>query len=262
MRFSVLALLSLVLVTGVAQAGPAPVFGPQTFERTMGASDVYSEVFEVADAGAYFVYVRNGDNEATRVSSATVAINGTTILGSQDFTENTAGFRRPIPLTQGSNTIDVEILGDPGSFLTIAVGRPGEPPLFVHGRVVLPWGRHDSERELILALKNGSPHAPRLLRAIFFNPAGEPVATSQRIPLPPHGSLAASLDDLIALGAWQVGSVEIFYAGPGVARVFGTARQIGLACGQSETQSLEAAGHQIFRGLPDGEDRERLRRIR
>lgn len=252
-RSAVLALLGAVLLAGAVHAGPQPVFGPQTFERTMGVSDLYDETFDVAEAGPYVLYVRNGDSEATRVDSATVEINGVAILTPQDFSESQAGFRRSVDLVQGSNTLVVDVAGDPGAFLTIAVGRLGELPVFVHGHIVLPWGRHDSERTLILAFKNGSPRAPRLLRAIFFNPAGEPVAVSPRFPLPPHGSLAAMVDTLIAEGQWEIGSVEVFYTGPGVARVFGTARQVHLATGQSETQSLEHGGHRIYRGRRDSE---------
>ena len=62
----------------------------------MGASDLYDETFEAAEAGPYVLYVRNGDSEATRVNSATVQINGVAILIPRDFSENQAGFRRSV----------------------------------------------------------------------------------------------------------------------------------------------------------------------
>ena len=119
--------LALFCCIGTALAQPTAAFGPQTFE--------------VERAAAYLLFVRNGDGEMSRVDGATVTINGFEVVRAGDLTADKAG-----------------------SFLTLAIGRPGEPPVFVHGRLVLPWGRNDDERTLTLALKNGSHRFPRAVR--------------------------------------------------------------------------------------------------
>ena len=241
---------ALAIATAVALATPAgatPLFGPQTYERTSGASDVYEDRFD-APAGSYTMFLRNGDAESHRVSSATVSVNGTTVLAPADFDEQTAGLQVRIELEEGSNTVSVELSGDPGSFITLAIGPVGERPRFVRGRLILPWARHVPERALVLAFKNGSPHAPRALRVLFYAPSGEIVAASERLALSPSGSVALPVDALIDRGQWEVGSIEVVFAGHGVARVFGSVRWIDPIAGEVELSALEPAGLRVFRG--------------
>jgi hypothetical protein len=246
--------LALLLCAGTASAQPGPVFGPQTLERTTGETDVYSETFESPSAGEFLLFLRNGDEEGSRVTSATVEINGDAVVQPSDLNDNLPGLRRRVRLEAGANEIAVELAGAPGSFVTVAILPPGVPPLFVHGRLLLPWGRNDAERGLALALKNGSLRAPRALRVVFFRPNGEVAAASERIVLPPRASLAAAVDDLIAAGSWEIGSVEIYYAGPGTARLFGTARHWSVPTFDTEVQTLINAGAKVFRPRPERSD--------
>jgi hypothetical protein len=243
---------TLLLAAGVVLAGePAPVFGPQTFERTSGETDVYTESFDSPQAGPFVLYLRNGDDECSRVASATVEVNGTLVVNPSDLNEEVAGLQRPVELQAGQNELVVRLNGAPGSFVALAIASPGPPPRFVHGRLLLPWGRNDTERGLALALKNGSPHGPRAIRVVFFNPAGEFVAAAERFVLPPRASMAATVEDLIAAGDWRVGSVEIYYAGPRAGRLCGTARHFFNDPATTEIQTLINAGYQQFRSRPD-----------
>jgi len=88
-----------------------------------------------------------------------------------------------------------------------------------------------------------------VMRVVFFNPDGTVAAATDRMTLPPRGSMAASVDQLLGDAEWTAGSIEVFYAGPGVGRMFGSARHVTL--NQADVQSLEHAGFKVFRGRSD-----------
>jgi hypothetical protein len=250
MRLKPFVIAAIVLLTAAASA-PAkadPVFGPQTFERTTGSSDAYAETFQSPVDGRFVLYVRNGDEEGTRASSGSISVNGVEVVRPSDLNEQVPGLSRSVRLQAGTNEIDVVLHGSPGAFVTVAIVPRGEPAVFVAGRLLLPWGRNDGEALLALALKNGSHRFPRAVRVVFFNPQGEVVAKSGRILLPPRASVARSSLELMTDGNWTAGSIEVFYAGPGLSRVFGSARQADLTLDSSEVQTLSHAGHHLFRG--------------
>ena len=244
--------IALLLACGPGAAwaddGPGPVYGPQTFENLDEGGNAFEESFQVEAPGRYILYVRNGDDESSRVASLAITVNGETVVDAIDL-EQTRGMREPVELPEGANGLTVEITGPAGSFVTVAIAPPDGPPVFVHGRLLLPWGRSDGERALALALKNGSPRFARVVRIVFFMPDGSVGATTPRIPIPPRGSLAFPVAEIVEGTDWQFGSVEIFYTGRGTARLFGSARHIGA--NQSDVQSLEHAGRGLFRARSD-----------
>jgi len=253
--FSIVALL----FGSLAHADATLVFGPQTYERTMSPTD-YSESFEVSEGGDFVIALHNGDAEESRASAATVRLNGETVIHEFEVTPQVSGLLRPVELVAGRNEIEVTLDGDPGAFLTLAIARPGHAPVFVHGRLILPWGRNDEERRLALAFKNGSLVAPRAFRALFLHPDGSLAGASPRITLPPRGSGVFRVTDLLPDGGFTAGSVEIYYAGPGLARLFGSARQISLPLGDSDVEPLEHAGHRVHRPRLASSDDPRSRR--
>jgi len=74
-------------------------------------------------------------------------------------------------------------------------------------------------------LRNDSRHAPRAFRVLFYGPGGALVAASEPRPLPPRGSAAFNVEQLMDNGSWSLGSLEVIYTGPGPGRLFGSARQ-------------------------------------
>ncbi len=66
--------------------------------------------------------------ELTRVSSATLTLNGRTLLGPSAFKKNDHHLALDVTLLQGANELDVELRGEPGSSMAITLGGPGEPP--------------------------------------------------------------------------------------------------------------------------------------
>ncbi len=264
MKHGIRSLCVAFVVTGLSVPVSAdlqmPAFGPQSFELTAGQLQLFTESFASEVAGEFVLHLRNGDGESSRVSGVSVVLNGASIVMATELTGETAGLKRPVLLQAGNNELVVETEGPPGSFVTIVVAAVGEQPVFVSGRLLLPWGRNDGEHLLSLALKNDSRKGPRVFKVIFYNPGGEIVAASEKLPLPPQGSVAFPIDEVIAKGAWQAGSLEIIYTGPGKGRLFGSAKQIDLSpIPQSETVALEQAGMTVSEGQPRLQGRPRPR---
>jgi hypothetical protein len=251
----VLSTLVSIAAIGFVAADHGPDFGPETFVLTDDGVRTFQQSFSVEQEGTYLLILGNGDDEGNRTESAIVEVNGASVIGAGEVTIDTGGVARPLELAAGTNELVVSLEGAAGSFAVVALGRPDRPPVFATGRLLLPWGRNDQERVLSLALKNGSPRFPRRVRAVFYGPGGSVTGVSEWVTMPPRGSLASTVDALLAEGEFVAGSVEIFWAGPGTARVFGTARQIDLPPGvSSDIESLQPAGLRVFRGsdVPEG----------
>ena len=210
---------ALVLAAALPAAAE-PVFGPMPFVKTEPGPQVFTETFTSPSAGRYALWVHNGDDGA-RVPAATIAVNGVVIVSESDFRRPVERFWKPVGLLAGENTLTVQLKGDPGGYLTLAIVPAGAPPELVVGRLVLPWGSRDPQ--LVLSLKNGSHAFKRWVKVNFYDPAGQLVAASERFALEPRASRSSAVTDLVATGSWTEGSIEIFYSGPDGSRLFGTA---------------------------------------
>ncbi len=247
-----LTLVVLALV-GVAAAPVAadPLFGPATFERTAGGTDIFSETFEAPAPGPAYVWVVNGDESGSRVTSGSIEVNGRMVANEADFSRRVTHFARPATLLAGSNTITVALNGQPGSFITVSIGRPPEPPDLTTGRLVIPYA---TTSNLVIDLKNGSHRSDRKVRIVFYDAFGTPVARSERLMLGPRASFSLPVINLIANGAWSEGSIEVFYAGDGPGRVFGQAVVQESTTSVASVVPLQEAGHRRldpFRLTPD-----------
>jgi hypothetical protein len=124
-----------------APQGPNPPITPsgvaifgQTYTRTTGPTDDFTSTITVPAWASqpFFLHVVNGDAGGNhRVSSATVAINGNTLIAESVFNQNIASIDCAIQLTT-SSTLQVDLDSKPGSFLTItalAKSLDHTPPL-------------------------------------------------------------------------------------------------------------------------------------
>jgi RHS repeat-associated protein len=142
-------------------AGTFTVFGPKTYIREKGKPEEIKETFYVRSlTGSYKLIVENGlyletedDDDAphlssphrgegggegkdkdkekkkTRVSSAEIEINGKEVIEEKDFNKKVKKIERTILLNNGNNTIEVEVKGKPGAFITIKIeGEDNTPP--------------------------------------------------------------------------------------------------------------------------------------
>ena len=117
----------------------ATVFGPETYARTAGPPNVYTNSFSIrADYDATVtmgrLIVYNGEKarcDPTRARDATIVLNGCVVLDSTDIGEARDVIVLPVRLEQ-DNEICVTIRGLPGSYLTIQVDYETGPtgPVF------------------------------------------------------------------------------------------------------------------------------------
>lgn len=97
------------------------VYGPRKFVRAGGAPTTVTESFVLpADAaGPFNVQLQNGAPDgSSRVSSATVKLNGANLFTQSDFGQQVGSIKRAVSLNP-SNTLEVQLKSAPGSYLTI-----------------------------------------------------------------------------------------------------------------------------------------------
>lgn len=94
----------------------------ESFSRVEGKPGHRTQTFTIPDVvhGPFILIVENGDaSGANRVSAANIKLNGTHIFKQADFNQNVGSLEREVALLQ-SNTLDINILGKPRSFLTVS----------------------------------------------------------------------------------------------------------------------------------------------
>lgn len=246
---------SLILAAlGAVPAAAEPVFGPATYEITDQAS--YDETFASPAAGAYNLWIQNGDDGGSAAAGATITLNGATVFGPSDFGDGSQSlFARRVTLLAGNNSLGVSLAGEPGAFVTLLILPRGERPNVTIGRLIVPYA---STTNLVLDLKNGSHAGSRSVRVVFYDPAGAAVASSGRLELARRASLSQAATSLIVNGAWTEGSIEIFYCGRGPGRLFGEAATTEDATGISSIVELPHAGARFLSPFDQAKAKGRL----
>ena len=129
----VLALAALLTVgTPWARAGSFNAFGPQDYVRGTAGPVTVTSTFSVLNPNTqYTLKAFNGglqDDVTELVSSGFVIVNGVQVIGPDNFNQNVTEVDVPLTL-QASNTISVQVRGQPGGVLTIEiVGIDNDPP--------------------------------------------------------------------------------------------------------------------------------------
>lgn len=120
-RFPFLILLLLVVPT-LLFSKMAPVFGPKQYIRDLAKPEAVVDSFQNCEPAAqYQIVVTNGNPGNTdRVSSASISLNGTEVIGAQDFNQKVSGITKPVKLL-GQNQLEVKLASQPGSSLTIDI---------------------------------------------------------------------------------------------------------------------------------------------
>src|SRR5215831_6639537 len=118
--------------TSLAQTGTFTAFGPQDYTRGTGAPVTVTNTFSVLNPNTqYTLKAFNGglqDNQNELVSSGFVIVNGVQVIGPNNFNQNVTEVDVPVTL-QTSNTISVQVRGQPGGLLTIQIiGVDNDPP--------------------------------------------------------------------------------------------------------------------------------------
>ncbi|MBI3995174.1 MAG: Ig-like domain-containing protein, partial [Nitrospirae bacterium] len=131
--FLVLSVALIIGVLGAAWAGAdvslqaRNVFGPESFARTSGATNVYTRSFTVPSyvIGPYILHIENGQASGTgrltdAISSGTVSINGVEIVHKSDFNQNVPSIDRTVTLTT-TNALTVTLNSAPDSLITVTI---------------------------------------------------------------------------------------------------------------------------------------------
>lgn len=132
-------LLWITLGTGASPvaAENTGVFGPEQYAREAGPPQTFTAAFPHCGTAACQLLVTNGNADgSSRVSSASVSINGEEIVGRRDFNQQVAEIERPVSLID-QNSITTQLASKPGSFITVEVRCAASPvALSVDGRGV------------------------------------------------------------------------------------------------------------------------------
>jgi hypothetical protein len=98
------------------------LFGPESFIRGTGKPVTVAKDFSVQQqALSYSLRVQNGSPEGeAQVSSATVSLNGSEILGQKDFSQKTRIYEKPVTLNE-DNSLNIKLNSVPGSYLVVSV---------------------------------------------------------------------------------------------------------------------------------------------
>jgi hypothetical protein len=113
-------LLPVLFICRAAEA-QIPIFGPEQLTRGTGAPVTHTRSFTAPDISQpYTIRIQNGSDQATRVSSAEIAINGATVFGKSEFKKTIEVLERKLQLAT-NNELTVRLTSDPGSFLVVTV---------------------------------------------------------------------------------------------------------------------------------------------
>ncbi len=123
--------LFLSLFLGTSFAVEVTMFGPNQYLRSTGSPDVYTDTFS-AIVGEARLIVKNGKWDGSQritdaISSASVAVNGVEIFGTDDFNQQVYLLESPINVAE-DNSISVELASNPGSYITIEVAQEVPAP--------------------------------------------------------------------------------------------------------------------------------------
>src|SRR5271157_6387722 len=101
---------------GYCGAQMLPIFGPKQYTRATGKPQTLTDTFlNCEKAAQYQMVVTNGNpNGTNRVSSATILLNGTEVVGPSDLNQNVAEVMKPVAVV-GTNTLTTTLKSAPGS---------------------------------------------------------------------------------------------------------------------------------------------------
>ncbi len=86
-----------------------------TFEREAGAPPEQAEIFIGSAGEATLTLVDLSDSRSKSIASATVTLNGETLLKPSDFRKKESSYELPVTLLAGANEITVKLAGKPGT---------------------------------------------------------------------------------------------------------------------------------------------------
>lgn len=137
-QMSIVLLAFLVVGDVPAAAGTFTAFGPQNYVRGTGSPVTVTNSFTILNPSTqYTLKAFNGglvNDQTELVSSTVVTVNGVQVLGENNFNQNVQEVDVPVVL-QSTNTISVQVRGQPGGTLTIQIVGVDNAPPFITATV-------------------------------------------------------------------------------------------------------------------------------
>ncbi len=148
LAFCAAVLLGLVYPPGAHSTDTVTLtlFGPESFQRS--TSPILRNFNVPATQGTFTLFLTNGDGAGhDMVSSATVLVNGATIVRSSDFNQQVYQITKPLSnLVQGSNTLSVQVSNKSSTSAYITIRIVGNYLLNVTITAPLPGAEILSDR--------------------------------------------------------------------------------------------------------------------
>jgi len=132
-----------------AWAGPL-VWGPKKYVRDTGTPVTVTETFTIErPTGKFWMHVENGGavqkpgelggviEPVDRVSSAYIKLNGVAVVGPNDLNQQVAGVTRENLTLYTNNTIEIEVRGKPGDYITVSIRKENLNPTISNKKVDL-----------------------------------------------------------------------------------------------------------------------------
>jgi hypothetical protein len=124
---------ALMWPPALGAAAMTPVFGPKQYTRAAGPPQTFTETFQhCGTAPCQLVMVNGNADGRNRISSASISLNGTQVIGPSDFNQQVAKIVKPVTLTD-QNRLTVRLASKPGSFLTITIECAASPVVLSAG---------------------------------------------------------------------------------------------------------------------------------
>lgn len=155
-----LAAVSIFISAASCYAGTFTAYGPRTFVRGIGQPATETASFNIKNPNTlYTLHIYNGGigSERSRVSSAVIKLNGSTVFDTNDFNQQVAHLQKQVSVTN-SNQLEVELRSIPGSGLTVLLeGVDNDPPMITASADPQPNSYGWNKRDVTVAFTCSDP---------------------------------------------------------------------------------------------------------
>jgi hypothetical protein len=121
------------ILPAVSDSQMTEVFGPKEYTRATGLPQTFTDIFTHCGTQQCQIVIVNGNADGTnRISSASILLNGTEVVGLNAFNQRVGNITKPVVLAD-ENQLVTKLASEPGSFMTIKVECLASPVILSLG---------------------------------------------------------------------------------------------------------------------------------